>query len=138
MSTPTAVEVARRWIDLYNDGTPEFYGSGRFLELYHDDVDWSEGPTRAYPEGRTGDLSAIRAALELGQRSMRNRHVELFELIGDGDRAAMHYRWQAVIAVEGFPFPRGSTARLDVAAFLTVRDGRITRIVELIAILPPA
>jgi hypothetical protein len=30
----TAAEIARRWIELYNDGTPEVYGSARFLDLF--------------------------------------------------------------------------------------------------------
>ncbi|KAA0241355.1 MAG: nuclear transport factor 2 family protein [Chloroflexi bacterium CFX7] len=138
MAKATAAEIARRWIELYNDGTPGYYGSDRFLELYHEDVDWSEGPTRAYPDGRTGDLRAIRSALEGAQHTMKNRHAELFEVIGEGDRAAMRYRWSAVVAADGLPFPRGATARLDVAAFLAVRDGKISRIVEHIAVLPPA
>ncbi|MBK7330342.1 MAG: ester cyclase [Dehalococcoidia bacterium] len=133
----TAEEVARRWVELYNDGSADSYGSGRFLDLYHEDVEWTEGPTRAWPEGRTGNLSAIRAALEGGQRAMRGRRVDLFEVIGNGDRAAMRYRWQAVAAVDGLPFPRGTTARLDVAAFLEVRDGKIARIVEHITALAP-
>ena len=138
MAKATATEIARRWIELYNDGTPEYYGSDRFLGLYHEDVDWSEGPTRANPDGRTGDLRAIRTALEGTQRTMKNRHAELFEVIGDGDRAAMRYRWSAVAAADGLPFPRGATSSLDVAAFLAVRDGKISRIVEHIALLPPA
>ena len=49
----------------------------------------------------------------------------------------MRYRWQAVAAVDGLPFPRGTTARLDVAAFLEIRDGKIARIVEHITALAP-
>ena len=32
MPPPNAAEIGRKWIELYNDGTPDFYGSDRIWD----------------------------------------------------------------------------------------------------------
>ncbi len=39
--------VTQRWVELYNDGTPTFYGSDRFPQLYAEDFVWTESPSTA-------------------------------------------------------------------------------------------
>ena len=47
-------EMVKRWVELYNDGTPEDYGSDRFTELHAPDLDWVESPTQFHPSGQSG------------------------------------------------------------------------------------
>lgn len=135
MPPPNAAEIGRKWIELYNDGTPDFYGSDRIWELYDEAVDWHEMPTRWFPEGRSGDLATLRGALPAAQAAMRNRHAILHQLVSDGDEVAMRYSWEAEVVADSLPVPRG-TSRLEIAAFFTVRDGKIVRAVEYLSPVP--
>jgi ketosteroid isomerase-like protein len=127
-----AAAVARRWVELYNDGTPTFYGSDRFLELYAEDCVWTESPTKMYPQGRKGSLAQLRPALAAGQSALVNRHVVLNEVVGNGPVGAMHYTWSAIVNKDVPGYSKGDRIALEVAAFLQVRQGRIIKIHELI------
>lgn len=130
-----AEELARQWIELYNDVEPGTYGSDRLLDLYAPDCRWRESPTPLTPEGRSGDVAALREALELSKSLFVDREARLHELIGDGDRAAMRYTWSATVKVDLGPdlAPAGSRPAIEVASFLRVADDRIIEIVELLS-----
>ena len=138
MAMSPAEAIARRFIELYNDGTPESYGSDRVLELYADDVDWREFiPSARNPQGRSGSLAALREAILANQGALRNRRVRLHDVVAEPDRAAMRYAWEAEVGVDGTPFGRrGSVLRAEVAAFFKVADGKIVQCYEFGAFLP--
>ncbi len=46
-----AEDVARQWIELYNDVQPGTYGSDRVLDLYAPNCRWRESPTPLTPDG---------------------------------------------------------------------------------------
>ncbi len=127
-----AAAVARRWVELYNDGTPTFYGSDRFLQLYDEDCVWTESPTKMYPQGRKGSLAQIRPALAAGQSVLLNRRVVLQQVVANGSAGAMHYTWSAITSQDIAGYPKGGLIRLEVAAFFKVRQGRIIEIHELL------
>lgn len=138
MSELTAEQVARQWIELYNDGTPDSYGSDRFLELYAEDVDWREMPTAWHPEGRGGDRASVRKATQEGRSILRNRKAHLHEVVAEGDRAVIRYLWEATVGVDGVPIPRGTVIRAESASFITVTNGKIARAYDYSNELPPA
>jgi ketosteroid isomerase-like protein len=127
-----AAAIIHRWVELYNDGTPETYGSERFLDLYAKDVDWREMPSGMFPEGRSGDLARLREALHWAMPLLRNRRVTLHEVIADPDgrRAAFRYHWTARLAADLPPYAAGAQLEGEVCAFAEVEGGLITRIVE--------
>ena len=127
-----AAAVIDRWVALYNDGTPERYGSERFLDLYAKDVDWREMPSGMFPEGRRGDLAKLREALHWAMPLLRNRRVTLREVIAapGGRSAAFRYHWTARLAADLPPYAAGAQLEGEVCAFLDVDGGLITRIVE--------
>lgn len=132
--TDHAALVAHRWIELDNHGaSPNRYGSDRFLELYAPDVLWMEAPTSWFPEGRSGGLAEVRAALEASQPLLCDRRADLHDVIADGSQAAMRYTWSAVVAADGLSVPAGTRASMEVAAFLLVRNGRIVEIREILS-----
>lgn len=135
----SARDIALRWIDLYNDGTPDSYGSERFLELYDEDLKWREMPTRAFPAGRTGSVGALREALAAGQAALRNRHVSLRELVAETDRFALTFSWQATVASDAFAFlglSPGDTMKLEVAQISEILNGKIQRSTEYVVVVP--
>ena len=133
-----AAATVHRWIELYNDGTPEAYGSERFLDLYAQDVDWREMPSGMFPEGRRGDRVALREALLWAMPLLRNRRVTLRELVADPDgrRAAFRFHWTATLAVDLPPWSASAALEGEVGSFLEVRDGLITRMVEYFSVPP--
>ncbi|HEX9259246.1 MAG TPA: nuclear transport factor 2 family protein [Acidimicrobiales bacterium] len=134
--TDDAGVVAHRWIELYNEGEPGTYGSDRFLELYADDCLWVEMPSAFFPEGRTGNKAALREALSSSESVMIDRHVDLHDVIADGNEAAMRYTWSATLNADGTPVPKGTRITGEVAAFLVVRNGKIVEIRELLSFVP--
>lgn len=129
-----AEEIARRWIELYNDVEPGTYGSDRYVELYAADVSWRESPTVVTPEGRSGDRAALQEALAWGKECFIDRNVTLHEIVADRDRAAMRYTWSATVIVDLGPdaAPVGARPRMEMAAFLRVDGGKIVEITELL------
>jgi len=135
--TDDAAAIARRWIELNNDGTPTSYGSDRFLdELYAEDCVWAESPTKVPPAGRKGSLEQIRKEIADAQSVLVDRHVVLHEVVANGPIAAMRYSWSAKFNRDVAGHPKGSRLAFEVAAFFRVRHGRIAEIRELLAELP--
>lgn len=125
-----AADVVRRWVELYSDGTPETYGSDRFLELYEPNANCIEMPSVMFPSGRTGNVETIREALKHSSEILRNRHVELDEVIEEGNIAAWTAIWSATVAVDdpdGISVKAGSRIQIRMAAFTEVIDGLIVR-----------
>ncbi|MCW5890938.1 MAG: nuclear transport factor 2 family protein [bacterium] len=120
-------DLVRRWVELYNDGSPEAYGSDDFLRLYAADVDWKESPTSLTPEGRGGDLRTLREATAFGRSLFRNRRVAIDVIVEEGDRAVWTGAWSATIGVDGLPSPRGTVVEIAMAMLVEVCDGRIVR-----------
>lgn len=130
-----AGDVARRWMELYNDVEPGTYGSDRFLDLYTPDCRWRESPTALTPGGRSGDLAALREAVALGRELFVDRRQTLHELLVDGDRAVMRHTWSATLKVDlGSDGPlAGSRIQIEIATFLRVARGRIVEATELLS-----
>lgn len=128
-----AAEIVRKWVELYNDGTPEYYGSDRFLDLYAPDCDWQESPSQYFPSGRTGNPDALRQALILSSEFLRNRKVVLHEIIEEGDVASWRADFMATVGADGLDMPIGSRFRLRMAVFTEVQNGLIVRQYEHLA-----
>jgi len=123
----TTADLVRQFIALYNDGSPDHYGTDGFLQLYAEDVDWIETPTAMTPEGRSGDLSALRAAVAFGQLTFRDRRLSIDEIIEEGDRAVWTGTWSATIGVDGLQLPIGTRVHVRQAMLIEARNGRIVR-----------
>ena len=140
MAMSPAEAIARRYLELYNDGTPEFYGTDRFTDLFAEDVDYRLLPTPQRPRGfSVASREAVRDGIKTVQRMLVHRRTHLHEIVADGDRAVMRYLWEAEVGVDDHPAgPRGTTVRGEAADFITVRDGEIVRFLEYWSTLPPA
>ncbi len=125
-NSPKAVVL--KMIELYNDGTPESYGSDRFLEMFADDciIDFPASP--AGP-ARRGGKEVFREGLAAVAPIWRNRHTTTKEVVVDGDRVVARNTLTATVAVEMEGFPAGSTLRNDYVDFCTVREGLIVAVV---------
>ena len=94
---------------------------------------WAETPTPITPQGRTGDLAALREAVLLGQSIFRDRRVSIDEIVEEGSRAVWLGTWSATIGIEGLKLPVGARIEIRQAMLVEVHDGRIVRQRDLLA-----
>ena len=122
-----AAEVVKRYVELYSDGTPEDYGSFRFLEIFAPDIDWVEMPTIFNPAGRKRNRETVREAVNESRKFLLNRKLEISELIEEGLVAAWMGTWSATIGIDGLEIPLGSRVRIKMATFTEVSNDLIIR-----------
>lgn len=122
----TPQQVVERFYELYDDGTPDSYGSDRFTDLWADDIVMDYGASAAFPRGRRLEGKArMLKELERVGSWMRNRHAVLRDLTVEGETAAAGWSFWATTVVEMPGIPAGSRVRMDGADFMTIRDGLI-------------
>ncbi len=115
--------VYLRMLDAYNDGTPDSYGSDKFLDHFADAV--IEFPATVGSPPQKGGKELFRNALEGANAAWRNRHSVLHEVAVDGERVIGRLHWTATTAIETPDGPAGTQLHWDYVDFCTVRDGRI-------------
>jgi ketosteroid isomerase-like protein len=132
-----AAAVARRWVDLYNDVPSGTYGSDRFVQLYDPRCRWREMSSVFFPAGRTSEQfpADSKSLLDAAATVLMDRHVELHEIIAQGDRAAMRYTWSATAKTELWPKgpAAGERLRMEVGAFIRVAEGKIVELTEILS-----
>lgn len=121
-NSPKAVYL--RMLDAYNDGTPESYGSLKFLDHFSDDV-VIDFPAMVGSPARRGGKELFADGIAALEGVWTNRHSILHELHVDGDRVVARLSWTASTAVETPDGPAGTVLHNDYVDFCTVRDGSI-------------
>ncbi len=93
--------IVLRHIELYSDGTPESYGSDRFLSVWAEDSLQELLPSAQFPQGAVfRGMESIRSNLAAVSRAFRNRRLDVHDVIATGDRVAVRHTWSAVAAVD--------------------------------------
>lgn len=130
MSAEDALTTVARMLDLYNDGTPESYGSDRFVELFDPAADIEMLPSAQFPAGRRMSVDELREELTAVSARMVDRHVDVHETLADGERVVVRYTFSGTTTVDAPGTPAGSRISMDGSDFYTVADGRITRYLQ--------
>ncbi|MBK6561303.1 nuclear transport factor 2 family protein [Candidatus Amarobacter glycogenicus] len=119
-NSPRAVYL--RMLDAYNDGTPDSYGSDKFLDHFADDAD----RVRRWWGGReAGGQQVFRDALPGANEAFRNRHSVPLEVVAEGDRVIARIHFTATAAIDTPDWKAGTTIHNDYVDFATVRGGKI-------------
>lgn len=123
-------DYATRWVELYNDGSERFA-----VELYSENVKWTEMPNGFFPEGRGGDRAAVVAAVHRRNEAWRDAAVELVRSLVAGDVVVIEYHWTA--AIKRAPWVGGKVMHADVAAIHVLNaDGRAAEVTEYVSSSP--
>lgn len=118
--------VVERFYELYDDGTPDSYGSDRFTALWADDVVIEYGASAQFPQGRRLEgKPRILKELERIGGWMRNRHAVLRDISVEGETVATGWSFWATTEVDMPGIPAGSRIRMDGADFMTIREGLV-------------
>jgi ketosteroid isomerase-like protein len=105
----------------------ESYGSEDFLELFHPDVDWSVAPTGFAPHGERGNRESLRNSLVPNAAVLRNRNIEIDEIVESGNVAAWTAIYTSNVGVDGLTQTKGTQLRVHMAVITEVKNGLIVR-----------
>lgn len=130
----TPLETALHMIDLYNDGSPESYGSDRYIELFAEDARIQLMPSAQAPAGRTMSREDLLGAQAAAAERLRNRHVEVHETVAEGDSVVVRYTFSASTAAAAPGIAAGSRMQMEGTDFYTVRDGKVARYLQLVTV----
>ena len=131
MSVTPAEEAARRMIDEYNKGSPDW------VERCHaDNTVWTEHPIPGMTSGRGGGRSVLRQAAEQACANFPDRRMKLVSLTAQEDRAAMELDWTGTVAAPGLGRAVGDKVRLRIAMFIVIAGGRIVRQTDYCLLVP--
>jgi len=123
MTNPTE-DVVRRYYAVVGDlGATE----ADLTALLHPDVEIVEHPNRLVPTGASRDLAGTVQGFQAGRALLSRQSFEVLQVLTAGDEAAVRALWSGEIGREAGPFRPGQVLTAQVAAFLTVEDGRIRR-----------
>ena len=130
-NSPKAVYL--RMLDAYNDGTPDSYGSDRFLDYFSEDT-VIELPDMVGAPAERGGKEVFRNRLPGANEAFRNRHSVLSELVVEGDRVVARLHFTATAAIDTPDWKAGATIHNHYVDFCTIREGKI---VEYTAVIGP-
>jgi ketosteroid isomerase-like protein len=125
MAGLTPRQVVERHFELYNDGTPDIYGTDRFLEMWSDEAIINMPATTYEPASRLEGKEQFRAQHEVVAGRMRNRRIEVREIVEADNRVAVRYRFWASTSHDLPGMPAGTVLYFDGADFYRVLDGLI-------------
>jgi ketosteroid isomerase-like protein len=109
-------------VDAFNQRTSEWVD-----RYYAPRVEWIELPTRAAPQGRSGDRTALGAAAEAALAWFPDRQMAIRSLVAEGPHVAVELAWWGTAARALGDLQAGTTVRLRIASFFTIADGLIVK-----------
>ncbi|GAA4935686.1 SnoaL-like protein [Actinomycetospora succinea] len=89
------------------------------------DVRIVEHPNLVTPLGAERDRSQTLAGRRAGREVMARQAFEVHDVLVDGEHAAVRATWRGTVGVARGPLAAGTELTAQVAAHVTVRDGRI-------------
>lgn len=96
-------------------------------KYYAQTVEWVELPTRAIPQGRKGNIDALRRAAEFALNAFPNRQMKIRNIISKGKNVAVELDWWGTASRQLGIINAGYVSRIRIASFFEVVDDRITK-----------
>jgi ketosteroid isomerase-like protein len=119
--TTVPLEAVRRLIEATTAAEPDEAVAGALLAP---DLQHVTHPNAFFPNGSVEDREAMLTAARLGRAQMASQHWEIHEIAETSAGAVVVRATFTGALVQGF----GVTLKAEVAAFYTVREGRVSRI----------
>jgi len=119
--TTVPLEAVRRLIEATTATEPDEAAASALLAP---DLQHVTHPNAFFPTGAVEDREAMLTAARLGRAQMASQHWEIHEIAETSAGAVVVRATFTGVLVQGF----GVTLKAEVAAFYTVREGRVSRI----------
>jgi ketosteroid isomerase-like protein len=114
--------IIRQCVDTFNKCTMEWLD-----KYYSSDVEWIELPTQAIPQGRRGQIDALRRAAGFALAAFPDRRMEILNIVSNDHIVAVELDWRGTASRQLGNVKEGGTVHLRIASFFEVIDGVITR-----------
>jgi ketosteroid isomerase-like protein len=115
-------EVVRSYYAVVGDLT---HTEAELEAILHPDATLVELPNPVAPKGARRGAEEALAAFRAGRALLSEQSFELHELMATGERAAVRAVWEGTVGRDAGPFTAGTRLTAHIAAFVTVRDGRV-------------
>ena len=118
------VNVVRRYYEIVGD-----LGSSAddLRAVLHPDVQIHEYPNAISPTGSVRDRAEALATFVAGKKLLSEQSFDVHEAFSSGDRVAVRATWRGTLANSAGGLPAGRELVAQIAALLTVKDGKIRR-----------
>ncbi len=115
-------QIIRQCVDTYNKCSMEWLD-----KFYAQTVEWDELPTQAIPQGRKGNIDALRRATEFALNAFPNRQMKIRTIISKGKNVAVELDWWGTASRQLGIINAGDVSRIRIASFFEVTNDRITK-----------
>lgn len=95
-------------------------------EILASDAVFTEHPNPIAPHGAVRSVEQNLTGFRAGRALLSQQSIEVLEVLVSGDRAAVRATWSGTVGVDRGPFTAGTELSCVMAAFLTVRDNKVT------------
>lgn len=102
------------------------YTEDDLLGIVAPDAMFTEHPNPIAPHGAVRTVEQNLAGFRAGRALLSHQAIEVLEVLVSGERAAVRATWSGTVGVDRGPFTAGTELTCVMAAFLTVRDNKIT------------
>jgi ketosteroid isomerase-like protein len=90
------------------------------------DAVFTEHPNLIAPQGAVRTVEQNLTGFRAGRALLSDQTIEVLEVLVSGDRAAVRATWSGTVGADRGPFTVGTELTCVMAAFLTVRDNKIS------------
>jgi ketosteroid isomerase-like protein len=118
------VNVVRRYYEVVGDLEST---ADDLRATLHPDVQIHEHPNAISPRGSVRDRDGAVAGFLAGKELLSEQSFDVHEAFSSGDRVAVRATWRGTLAKSVGEVPAGRELVAQIAALLTVKDGRIRR-----------
>ncbi len=96
--------------------------------FFTDDAVTIEHPNRLKPKGAVSPLEAMLENVERGRTLLATQRYVVEEMLELGDRVAVRLTWTGTLAIDAGALRAGQVLTAQVAQFVQVRDGKVSRL----------
>ena len=118
------LKVVRRYYEIVSDLAST---ADDLRAVLHPDLQIHEYPNAISPNGSVRDRDAVIAGFLAGKELLTEQSFDVHEAFSSGDRVAVRATWRGTLGREMGSLPAGRELVAQIAALLTVKDGKIRR-----------
>ena len=110
----------------------------RFMGRGADDPETRRLGPYEFTAPKSGDANVVREGVANASTVLVNRAIKVEKTLVDGENVATLGTWSATVSADGLGHEIGTVLSMSIAQFFTVRDGKITSSVDVLANPDPA
>jgi hypothetical protein len=94
---------------------------------YSTQAEWIEYPSAAYPNGRKGDVEALRKSAESNNSFFPDRKMKIVNQISEGNQSNIELEWQGTTARKMGNMEAGTLVKLRISSYFVIKNNKIIK-----------